>query len=450
MKRAAIKQWVALAFALLIAAWGHEVSADGIGGSGVVRYFGSVVIDGVHYQTEDAVIRINGRPAAEAGLKVGYHVSFRADADTLAAWSVDYYDTVAGVLESVHILDAELQQAALMVMGQRVEVDADTWLHGVTLDTLEPGMFLAVSADRTPDGKLLATSVDSVVRPENVLSGPIDAIRGTSIRMGDITIDAALIGLSPNGVTLAAGEWIHALGSYEADGTLYATRLVRQADRNLRSMPALLEGALRRDAGRWWIREHALTIPDDVAARLLPGLRASVSGTLASTGQLFARDIWTDQRRFYRLDGLIEALDPATSTLTVGGTRVLLDRRTSFRDDRDGYRWLGPDSLGVHDAVSLIVEETDAGVRARKVTRIGTVSRLLRAEVGETSVWRGPKLLSSWRGGVFRAPVAYYDGRRVPAWYLRLLVRRGDAMTVRFDADGGVVSADARSASSPN
>ncbi|MGE0621968.1 MAG: DUF5666 domain-containing protein [Pseudomonadales bacterium] len=444
------KNLFSLACVLLLAAWGKVASADGIGGSGVVKYFHSVVIDGVHYETDGAIIRINGRPASEADLKVGYHVSYRADGDTLAAWSMDYYDTVAGIIESVRVKDADLQQATLVVLGQRVQIDADTWLHGVSLETLEPGMFVAVSAQYRHDGTLVASSVDATDRAENVLSGAISAIDGTAVTIGGIIVDALATGIDPDGVTLAVGEWIHALGDYDGEGTLHATRLVRQADRDVRSIPVTLEGMLRRDSGAWWIRDTALSVPADLEARLLPGLDATVTGTLTPQGELVARDVRTEQRRFYRLDGMIEALDADGTTITVAGSRVQIDRRTSFRDDRDGYRWLGPDSLGVHDAVSLIVEESDGVIRARKVTRTGTQPQLVRAQVRDASFWRGPELLNQRRAGIFRAAAAFYDGRRIPAWQLRFLVRAGDAMTLRFGSDGNVISADVRSPSASN
>ncbi len=433
---------IVAACAVLSATTGLHAIADGISGSGVVKYFHSVVIDGVHYQTDKAIIRINGEPAMEADLKVGYHVSYRADGETLEAWSMDYYDTVAGVIESVRIIDPDMQVARIRVLGQRVETDADTWLHGVTLDSLQVGMPVAISAEWLPNGKLIASSVDAIDRGANVLSGPISMVGDHVISVGGVTVDVSNIGLEVNGVALEAGEWVHVLGFYDGT-TLHAERLSRMADRGLSALPTTMEGALRRENGRWKLRDVVLSVADQ--AQLRPGLRATVSGMLNPDGILDADNVRTEQRRRYRLDGVIESIQGNGTSLTIGGRKVLMDERTSLRDDRDGYRWLGPEDLGTYDAVSLIVEEVGGELRARKVIRAANLQAVVRARVTDMHWWRGPKLLKKRQAAAFNARAARYDGRRVPAWRLRFLLKAGDEMTLRYDAEGRVASAEVTS-----
>lgn len=425
--------------AALSATTGLHAIADGISGSGIVKYFHSVVIDGVHYQTDKAIIRVNGEPALEADLKVGYHVSYRADEATLEAWSMDYYDTVAGPIDSVKITDPDMQGASIRVLGQTIETDADTWFHGASLDSLSPGMLVAISAEWLPNGKLIASSVDTVARTTNVLSGPISAIQNGGFTIGGVSVDASNIGLEVNGVSLADGEWVHALGFFDG-ATLHADRLVRMADRSVKALPATMEGALRREDGRWKLRDMVLALRDE--SKLLPGLRATVSGVLNPDGTLEAEDVRMEGKRRYRLDGVIESVQGNGDALMIEGRQVLMDERTSLRDDRDGYRWLGPENLGAHDSVSLIVEDVDGELRARKITRTSSLQAVVRAEVTDMHWWRGPKLLKKRQAAAFDALSARYDGKRVSAWRLRFLLKAGDEMTLRYDARGRVASAE--------
>lgn len=430
------------ACAVLSAITALHAIADGISGSGVVKYFHSVVIDGVHYQTDKAIIRVNGEPGLEADLKVGYHVSYRADGDTLEAWSMDYYDTLAGVVESVQVIDPDMQMATVEVLGQRVETDADTWLHGVNLDSLEAGMPVAISAEWLPGGRLVATSVDAIARPTNVLSGPISDIDDDAFFVGGVRVDASNIGIEVNGVELANGDWVHALGFFDGS-TLHASRLARMADRSVNALPATMEGALHRENGRWKLRDMVLALRDE--ANLRPGLRATVSGVLNPDGTLDAEDVRTDQQRRYRLDGVIESVQGNGASLSIDGRQVLMDERTSLRDDRDGYRWLGPEDLSAHDSVSLIVEEVEGRLRARKVTRASNLQAIVRAEVTDMHWWRGPELLNKRHAAAFEARAARYDGKPVSAWRLRFLLKAGDQMTLRYDARGRVASAEVTS-----
>ena len=435
---------ITLAFAVLSATSALHAIADGISGSGVVKYFHSVVIDGVHYQTDKAIIRINGEPAMEADLKVGYHVSYRADGDTLEAWSMDYYDTVAGPVESVQIIDADMQIAKIRVLGQTVQTDADTWLHGVTLEGLREGMPVAISAEWLPNGKLIASAVDATRRATNVLSGPIRKVEDSEFQIGGVEVDAANIGLTVNGTALVEGDWVHALGFYDGE-KLHADRLQRMADRSIKALPITTEGAIRRENGRWKLRDMVLAITDEVPedeARLLPGIRATISGVLNPDGTLRAEQVRPDASRRYRLDGVIESVQGNGASLTIDGREITMDDRTSLRDDRDGYRWLGPEDLGAYDAVSLIVEEVDGVLRARKVTRTAELKSLIRARVTAMHWWRGPELLKKRQATAFDARSARYHGKRVSPWRLRFLLKTGDEMTLRYDSRGQVVSAE--------
>jgi len=435
---------------LLAALTGLHAVADGIGGSGIARYFHSVVIDGVHFETDSAVIRINGEIATESDLKVGYQLSYRADGTTLQAWSMDYYDTIAGTVERVELVDPDMQVARIQIMNQRIETDADTWFHGVDLEDIEVGMTLAISAQWLPNGALLASSVDAVARTSQIISGPIERIDGRVLVIGGVRVDTSSAGTddaTSADRNWAEGEWIHASGLYDGSGTLQATRLVRQVSAGVDDLPSRIEGVLRLENGVWYLREHRLEIDGQtsVNAVLVPGVRATVHGTLKPTGLLIADEIRVVPRGRYRLDGTIEAIHPDGGAITVAGFTINVDERASLRDDRDGYRWLGPENLAVHDSVSLIIEEREGALRARRITRQSNLRTVLRARVEQTNWLQGPLVMQKYRTGAYTAREAFYNGRPVSAWRLRWLVRPGDAITLRYDDAGNVAEAEVTS-----
>ncbi|MEM8767370.1 MAG: DUF5666 domain-containing protein [Pseudomonadota bacterium] len=435
-----------LVLATAAAGLGSYGWADGVGGSGIVASFRSVVIDGVHYQTDNAIIRLNGRQALESDLKVGYHVRYRADGDTLEAWSMDYYDTLAGTLEAVTVVDEDMQILELEVLGQRVRTDAVTWIHGADIDSLAAGMPVAISAEWLPDGILLASAVDVTARPEQVLSGRIDSVEGDRLSIGGVTIDASSAGSAPNGEALKVGEWVHALGEYDGSpqspGALTATRLVRQADGDVSDLPGTIQGVLSNDAGIWKIRDHALLLDEALSAGLVAGRRVTVTGALRPSGEFQVSELRMEGDERFRVDGAIEAVHGDGTAITVGGVTVQLDERTTLRDDRDGYRWLSPDTLGTHDAVSLVVERIDGVLRARKVRRDAELRQILRAIIEEFRWWDVPKLLQQRQAGVFGAREAFYNGEAIATWKLRFRMKAGDRMTLRYDDDGEVVRAE--------
>ncbi len=93
--------------------------------TGTINGFGSVIVNGVEYDTDDATFDIDDSGGSQSLLRVGQQVTIQWDSlddgVTRRAQSVSYDDTLEGPIASI-----DLANQTLVVLGQVVIVDAAT------------------------------------------------------------------------------------------------------------------------------------------------------------------------------------------------------------------------------------------------------------------------------------------------------------------------------------
>ena len=164
---------------LLIAGCGGggaiSVAEGGIGGTGIstgtVTGIGSITVNGVKFNTDNAAIYIEGTRVDDPNLADGDELSLRGfgfnegqvvrvvgsfndDGKTGTAEEVYFNDSVEGPVESVTQIDAITQE--LVVMGQTVIVDTQTKPAGVNLDTFIINDLVEVSGLMDEQGRIRA------------------------------------------------------------------------------------------------------------------------------------------------------------------------------------------------------------------------------------------------------------------------------------------------------
>ncbi len=92
---------------------------------GPITGFGSIIVNGAHYELSGAQIHVNGDPATEMDLALGQIVTIsgtlQSDGTTVTASFVVFDANAQGPVESV-----DLVAGTLVVMGQTVTTDPDT------------------------------------------------------------------------------------------------------------------------------------------------------------------------------------------------------------------------------------------------------------------------------------------------------------------------------------
>lgn len=160
--------------------------------SGPIDAFGSVHVNGLVLDTSRAQVRIDGRAASEADLRLGQmiRVVARVDGTTAAALSIDYEENVVGPVAGVDAASGEFT-----VLGQRVRATATTRFDGGRLNRigdLRVGDRVAVSGMTLPGNTVLATYVGRVAATEPFeITTVVTAVgpAATTFELGALTID---------------------------------------------------------------------------------------------------------------------------------------------------------------------------------------------------------------------------------------------------------------------
>lgn len=351
--RRAAAGWLALAAAVgLLACGGDGVDSGGTGMApatlavGPVAGFGSIVVNGVHFDdTGTPVTDEEGRPAA-APLALGAMTQVEATAvatvDTPAgprrearAESIKVIEQVVGPVQSV-----DAAAGRLTVLGQRVSVTPDTAFDAALaggLGRLATGTVLAVhgQVDRST-GRIVATRLEP--RPGAtafVLRAPATAYdaAGRRVQLGGVAIDLSGIAAGALPATLADGTLARArLATAPVAGAWVAADLRVVALSLGQRENVELEGRITQFGSPSSfavdgvpVDASAATFPDGSAA-LAVGVRVEVEGR-SEAGTLIARKVEIEREdgsndRTVELEGRITALDAGAQTFIVRGVTV--------------------------------------------------------------------------------------------------------------------------------
>ena len=328
---------------------------SGIGRTGVslgtISNFGSVVVNGVHYDTSTAAFTIDDSPGSQSDLGVGDVVFISATSDddfaTGSADSVTFDDNVEGPVQSI-----DLALGQLVVLGQTVIVGADTSfddsISPASLAGLVVGDIVEVSGFVAANGDISATRIE--IKPaglqfevHGVVSGldtntmkfsinalvvdysaaTLDNFPGGVIADGDF-VEAKGDALSPSGELLASKVELEGLGiagapddHVEVEGLI--TRFVSPQDFDVADIPVSADGNTIFTGG--------------VAGDLGLNIKVEVEGTLdANSNVILADKVDIRRAKVIRVTALVDSVNSAGSSLVMLGITVNVDNLTRFED----------------------------------------------------------------------------------------------------------------------
>ena len=376
--------------------------------SGVITGFGSVFINGVEYETDDAVFVVDGVEGGEELLKLGMVVSLdgSANADgTGNALSIEFDDDVEGVVISTDI--AMDGTGTLNIMGVTVNIDEDTVFESkdatiTTLSDVVAGNIIEVSGYSSGDGNVWATRVEvkSAVKEEGKemeVKGTIsllDEIAKTFV-LGSITVDYSGAELEDD-FTIADDLFVEVKSEdgLDANGALLASKIEledggkKSLDHDDDNDEVELEGVITRLISDAEIEVNGHTVllsattkyVHGSAAIAAVGMKIKVKGDVDADGKLLAEKVIFKPSGDLKLAGRISATDVASNTVTVFGVAITLSNSTMVKDDRDEddlgadsanikYKF-GVDDLAVGDWIKVkAYTNSDGGLTATKMER---------------------------------------------------------------------------------
>lgn len=373
---------------------------------GPIDGFGSVIVNGVRFETSAATFTAEGVPATQADFAIGQVVEVQGDFATGVATSVTYRSEIKGPVTSSTVTDPLLGLGTFVVLGQTVRANAQTVYSGTTLELIGVNDLLEVSGPRNADGSVVATYIEAkAVLPEYKVVGVAENATATTFTIGGLNVDYSSADTSglPGGL-VDAGDRVEARtapAGFAAPSTFVADRV------ELANRPGIgagvrieLEGFVTDfvSPGSFNVlgipvRTTAATVfVNGSVASLANGVKVEVEGNTDGNGVLVAESCEIESTGAIRTEWEIEAIDLANSTVTVLGIQWQIRSTTELEDDSDAE----VDPLNLTD---LLIGDT-VQVRGFRDGSSLIASRLERDDPQSDAELRGP-VTAVTPGGTF-------------------------------------------------
>ena len=326
---------------------GDTVAGGGIGGTGVtvasvgtVTGFGSVIVNGITYDTRAAEVfventfRGSGDAAVMQNLSVGMVVRVEgttADDGSATADRVFFSNELKGPVESIRNLDSLTRTA--VILGQTVLMDDRSVFRNGTIDSIAVGMVLEVSGYEDDSGTIVATYVNKdadflppggFVELKGLVRNLVSPLQ--TFEIGRLTVDYSTCDLSGlPGNAPEEGQLLKVRGRIENPNRLVAERLDLEEDFGSGVFDVVeLEGIITQTGaqgefriGRYTIRADQETSYNHLTPQdLNRGTRVIVRGSLTDR-DILADEIFLSEK--IRMESNVNSIDPAGNSLTLSG-----------------------------------------------------------------------------------------------------------------------------------
>lgn len=328
--------------------------------TGSINGFGSVIVNGVHYDTTGASFTVDDNPGGQDDLAVGQVVTIEWESDdngvTFSARTLVYDDSVEGRITAI-----SLAAGTFEVLGQTVRVD-----DGTSFDSsISPGALSSlavndiVEVSGLPDslGVIRATRIErKSVLGELEVRGNIGSIAGSTFTINNLTVNTASVAGGfqdcPGG-QLAVGALVEAKGTtLNAQNQLVATEVECESgdlpggsddgdDGEIEGYVTQFTSLASFQVNGVPVSTSASTVFDDgVAADLGLDDKVEVKGLFDANGVLQASRIefrsggsdTGDDADQARIEADVASTNLQANTLVVAGVTVQVDELTRFED----------------------------------------------------------------------------------------------------------------------
>lgn len=264
---------------------------------GVIEDFGSIVVNGVHYDESRANIIVNGEPnQPRSALKLGMVVSVEADLDytlgTGVASRVTTHRAMLGQIERINTATGEIR-----VLAQRIATDFVTRFDGTTgLAQLSEGDWVAVHGLNDPARNLFAATLVERLAPASPLPSEIRGVAG-NVRNGRFRIGSLDV-VAPD-AQVTKDDFVAVKGVFDASaGLLVASDVVvtreleihEDTETEIEGYVADLRSRTEFSIAGVVVDARAAEFSGGTANDLKPGVRIKVEGTVTA-GVLVAEEI---------------------------------------------------------------------------------------------------------------------------------------------------------------
>lgn len=355
--------------------------------TGAISGFGSVIVNGVRYDTSAAQVRIEDRSGTMAELEVGQVVRIEAEVDDRGgarARTIDQHRLIQG---SVQAVDAAA--GTLTIAGQVIRVDDDTSFD----DSIAQGSLAGIAVgDRVEvhgfpgaTGQARATRLEksNSNEVEVEVTGVVTALDSVArrFRIGSLLVDYSSATLEDFGSSaLRDGDLVEVKGrEFLADGALRAQSVDKEDDsRGQAGNEVEVEGLVTRfasasdfDVAGRPVRTTASTVyVGGSAADLRLDVKVEAEGTLDASGALVAAKIAFKRSAALRLAARVEAVDTTAGTVRALGLTIVVNSATRVEDKEGDNQFFALGDLRVSDWIEVRGYADPAGAGRIIATRL--------------------------------------------------------------------------------
>ena len=315
--------------------------------TGPITGFGSVIVNGIRYDTSGALFTKDGLSTTQDDLAVGHNVVVKGmiddDNTNARATSVDFNDNVEGPVSSVDSV-----AGIIVVLGQTVILGPDTSIDDscpATLDDLLSVAAVEVSGSVNADGAIVATRIEcKSVLGEMEVTGTVSNLDAAAMtfQINALVVDYSDANMDDFPSIISDGDLVEAKGErLGAGGELIATRVEFKG--------ALFDGAEGDHAEiqgfitsftnetQFEVNDipvttsSSTTFEGGAATDLGLNLKVEVEGEFDSAGTLVATKVEIKQAKVVRVTGLVDSV--TGDSLVILGITITTDPiLTRFED----------------------------------------------------------------------------------------------------------------------
>lgn len=348
---------------LLCACGGSETQISGIDGSGApatssivstgaINGFGSVIVNGVHYNSDKAKILIDDQVVTEDSLRAGYQVKITSTFNASGAAVADAIEFHPNLVGPINQINRTTQQ--FTVLDHTVQVNnATVFDNAITpnyLDGLKLGDLVLVSGSVDDKGVVIATRVELSASAKREALGYVSNLNEITSTFSLHTLfvnysGAELINFENN--QIKNNLWIQATGSIDSNGIFKAktlTRIDNSFDKSVKSAEA--EGFITRYvsptdfdvAGIKVSTNMQTSFANGTQANLGVGTALTIKGDINSAGVLVLQQVEFQSASENEVVGEVTDVQGSSNTsiatgiFKIGNTSIQTNSRTLFED----------------------------------------------------------------------------------------------------------------------
>lgn len=380
---------VAVAIAAIsgpLAIAGIDAGGSPIKTGGSITQFGSIYVNGARYDTSNALFIIDGRIGDESELHVGQVVSLYGTidgaGDSGVAWVVSYDDLLEGSITKI-----DEKEGFIIVLGQKVEIDADTIFalsSGTSsIEGLDKGDVVEISGFRGGMGSVVATYVG-----DGDGSGIVDltgTVTGSAAESASFSINGLEVDYSQGHIyefdsgAPEIGDAVEIFGEIDTETGRFVASQVWPALSAAAAGPgtyAEVEGyiSLRESLTRFEVDgvpvrvTWSTSFENDWFFALDTNRKVEVSGYYDENGSLVAEHIEFEEGAKLKLSGTVDGID--AESVYVNGLPIRITSETAYEDDSDlDQRRFGFDDVRVGDVIEIRGYDVGGSLVATRLER---------------------------------------------------------------------------------